>query len=360
MSTELGIKFHKTAQFRNVVSNVRKAAQFKGIDDKGNVITDPLAVMPTIEYTGTVKLHGTNGSIIHHEDQTTTFHSKERTLALLTADGEFIHYGDNAEFAQSMERRVVGVLYTIKEAARACKMLHGEVIYPLKISGEWAGKGVQKNVGISNMDGKAFFIFGVKAGETNTPCDVGWIPQILIKNVESVDSHIYNIMSFPTRTIDIDFNFPERTQNYLVEATNEVEEECPVAKQLGLEGDLLGEGLVWVPSGSRCVDTGFWFKTKGQKHSTSNVKTMAAICPEKLKSIQEFVDYAATKNRLEQGIQEIGLDQKTIGQYIGWVNRDINTEEGDVLESSNLSMKDVGKNISTVARTFYLTRLAQV
>lgn len=76
-----------------------------------------------------------------------------------------------------------------------------------------------------------------------------------------------------------------------------------------------------------------------------------------MESIQKFVEYAVTNNRLEQGIQEVGLDQKFIGQYIGWVNRDINKEEADTLEASNLSMKDVGKKISDKARAFYLDKL---
>lgn len=71
----------------------------------------------------------------------------------------------------------------------------------------------------------------------------------------------------------------------------------------------------------------------------------------------EFVDYACTENRLEQGLGEVGLDQSKVGAFIGWVNKDINKEEGDVLERSNLSMKDVGKMLSAKSRAFYLDKL---
>jgi len=121
---------------------------------------------------------------------------------------------------------------------------------------------------------------------------------------------------------------------------------------------LLGEGLVWTPaSEDYCWDSGNWFKTKGKKHSVSKVKSVAAINPEKLNSIKEFVEYAVTENRLQQGLSEVGLDQKLVGQFIGWVNKDINKEEGDVLESNNLSMKEVGKYLSNKAREFYLDKL---
>lgn len=170
-------------------------------------------------------------------------------------------------------------------------------------------------------------------------------------------------MDFPTQRIEIDFKTPEFSQNKLVNYTEEVEQVCPISKQLNLkdsEGNpaLLGEGLVWTPiDPDYCWDSGTWFKTKGKKHSVSKTKSVAAVCPEKLASIQEFLTYAVTENRLTQGIGEVGLDQKKVGQFIGWVNKDINKEEGDVLEKNNLTMKDVGKYLSNKAREFYMKEL---
>lgn len=76
-----------------------------------------------------------------------------------------------------------------------------------------------------------------------------------------------------------------------------------------------------------------------------------------LRNINEFVEYAVTDNRLKQGIDEVGLDQKKVGAYIGWVNKDINKEEQDVLEANGLVMKDVGKKIADKARNFYINEL---
>lgn len=75
--------------------------------------------------------------------------------------------------------------------------------------------------------------------------------------------------------------------------------------------------------------------------------------------MREFVEYAVTEARLEQGVSEVGLDQTKIGEFIGWINRDINKEEGDVLEASSMTMKDVGKFISNKARAWYMTRLSE-
>ena len=44
-----------------------------------------------------------------------------------------------------------------------------------------------------------------------------------------------------------------------VEATEAVERECPVSKQLGITQSLLGEGLVWIPDDPElCKNSGYW------------------------------------------------------------------------------------------------------
>lgn len=55
---------------------------------------------------------------------------------------------------------------------------------------------------------------------------------------------------------------------------------------------------------------------KGEKHSASKVKTLAAVDPERLVNITEFVEYAVTENRLEQGTQKVGLDRTKIDEFV--------------------------------------------
>ena len=358
-------KFHSTGQFRNVVQNIKHSAQYLGFDEETQQpIMDRNAIAPKIMYVGTVKLHGTNGSVVKHEDGTISFHSKNNLLGYIVND-EFTLLSDNAEFAQSMYRRIdslSAIIGDLEEHLTKENNLH----YPLKISGEWCGQGIQKGVGISFLDKRSWFIFGIKSGETNQENKTGWLPLDYLDGLTTItdrEAGIYSITDFPVKTLMIDFQNPEYSQNKLVEFTESAENCCPVSEVLDLkdpEGNpqRLGEGYVWTPLNTDyCWDSGNFFKTKGKKHSVSKVKSVAAVCPEKLESIQQFVDYSVTDNRLEQGIQEIGLDQKLIGQYVGWVNRDINKEEGDTLEASNLSMKDVGKKISDKARAYYINKL---
>lgn len=108
------------------------------------------------------------------------------------------------------------------------------------IYGEWAGKGTQTGVAISNIE-KSFFIFGVKISKPNDPDHTSyWVDY---SNLRKNDKRIYNIDDFKTYSIDIDFNMPGLAQNKLAEITNEVEAECPVAKEFGHLG--IGEGVVW-------------------------------------------------------------------------------------------------------------------
>lgn len=345
------VKYHSTGQYRHAVKNIQTKAQFKGLDAEGNAIMDRTAIAPTLSYTGTVKLHGTNASVIIHEDGVISFHSKNNILGSIDSDGEFNLNSDNAEFAQTMWRRKEAVFNIITQAEILCVTRYGELRYPIKISGEWVGSGVQSGVGISFLPTKSLFIFGIKVQDD-------WLPIKTISSVGCDQSGIYNIMDFPTKSITIDFNNPAYSQNELVAAVEAVEKECPVSKQLGITQSLLGEGLVYVPDDVEFAkDSGNFFKVKGEKHSVSKVRSVASVCPEKLDSIKEFVEYACTVNRMEQGLGEVGLDQNKIGQFIGWVSRDINKEEGDVLEENNLTMKDVGKYTATECRKFYLGKL---
>lgn len=337
MDTVLNQPFHKTGQFRNVC---------KELSGK-------------VSYTGTVKLHGTNASIVKHEDGTISFHSKSKLLATYSS-GEFKLHSDNYNFAQTMLKRIDTVMDTIENATQQLYENYGVVTYPIKLSGEWCGQGIQKGVGISYLDKRSLFLFGLHSEAT------GWVPSHMLCALSTPESHedgVYSITDFGVYNIDIDFDIPEASQQELERMTLGVEEQCPVSNQLQLKdsgGKLqkLGEGIVWCPSEQPlCESSDNFFKVKGSKHAVNAPKSIVTVSPEKLESIQAFVDYALTTNRLNQGLDEVGLDRFHIGKFIGWVNRDIFEEESDTLAESGLTMKDVGKHLTNKSRTFYMEKL---
>lgn len=333
------ISYPKIQQFRNVVSSINREITFVGLNDDGDAIYDPSVKKPTLTFKGTVKLHGTNAGVCFNKQDGFWIQSREN---IITVDK------DNAGFAFFAESHKDEFYSLLGIIAGNNKINTNE--FTVSIYGEWAGKGIQKGIGISKLD-KAFYIFGVKISKPQD-CEFNsyWVDSSELRNN---DCNIYNVEDYKTYSIDIDFNIPQLAQNKLSEITEEVEKECPVSKAFGFEGEL-GEGVVWSTKYKGNIHR---FKVKGDKHSASKVKTLAKVDVEKLKTIQDFVDYSVTENRFKQAIENVfgnsDLDIKKMGDLIRWVVKDITSEEMDTMIKNNLEPKDVNKYISNKTREMF-------
>jgi hypothetical protein len=342
------IKFPSIEQFRSVVATVLRQYNFAGLDENGDAIYDTTKPKPTLTFKGTVKLHGTNAGVSfkYGYDNTSEYWVQSREN-IITPEK------DNAGFAFFVESHKEAFK---KFASQIDSLGMFDVRHNIvTIYGEWAGGNIQKGVGISNLP-KSFFIFGVKVTPiTQTEEEARqkpayWIPSHYLKSPED---NIYNIEDFPTWTIDIDFNMPQLVQNKLSELTLAVEEECPVAKAFGFSG--IGEGIVWSTTLNGNVHR---FKTKGEKHSSSKVKTLAAVDTEKLESIQSFVEYAVTESRFNQALENVfpneePIENKKLGDVIRWVVNDVIKEEMDTMTDNKIEPKDVNKYISSKVRDMF-------
>lgn len=341
MSTKRHVKFPKITQFRNVVKDICHMSSYVGQDENGEPIFDGNRPKPILEFTGTCKLHGTNSGISFNKKDGMWAQSRTN---IITPEK------DNAGFAFFVESKK-DIFQKMFDEIRS--KLNGS-IYPddiITIYGEWAGNGIQKGVGINQIE-KSFFIFGVKLSpasvisiEGNPNDDAAyWIDYTYLRSPED---RIYNITDFKTFKISIDFNNPGLIQNDLIAHTEGVEKECPVSKQLGAEGDSCGEGIVWL---TKYNGSTVRFKVKGTAHSTSKVTKLAEVDIEKLKNITSFVESAVTDNRFNQGIKEVygdsELDMKKFGDLIRWIIKDILDEEMDVMTENGLEPKEVNKYIS--------------
>jgi hypothetical protein len=306
-------KYHSIEQFRNCIKEIQRLWKDK-----------PL---PILTFNGSVKLHGINAGV---ELPANIPQSRNQVL---TEDNDF--YG----------------FYTFhKERKEIFQQIYDSLglDLPVVIYGEWAGKGIQQGVAISKLD-RAFYIFGIKVitGE-DTHYWLKEIPWFGLAN--------YNIIVLSKfYKIDIDFNYPELSQNKLQELTLQVEQECPIAMLFGVSG--IGEGIVW----EHIDDEGqmLSFKVKGKKHSSSKVKVLAAVGIEKVNSIKEFVNIVLTDARLKQAYFECNepTDMQGIGIFLKWINADILKEESDTLEASKLTIKDVGSAISKQAKQWYIEKI---
>ncbi len=97
---------------------------------------------------------------------------------------------------------------------------------------------------------------------------------------------------------------------------------------------------------------------KGEKHSSSKVKTLAAVDVEKLENIQSFVEYAVTESRFKQALENVfpndePIENKKLGDVIRWVVNDVVKEEMDTMADNKIEPKDVNKYLSSKVRDMF-------
>lgn len=360
------LSFPSIDQFRNTIKTVRERAAFHKIP------------VPSLTFTGSVKLHGTNAGVVM--DVTTGEIWAQSREQLINVDN------DNAGFARFMTDR----MDTFKALLGVARMVYGthktfqEGTY-IGIYGEWCGKGILKGCAIHQLE-KMFVIFGIAVitpagveGDMNSPDDRVWFTPTQVNDVleglfgndgasKPANTPIFSIFHMPTWEMKIDFNRPEEVQNQLVALTDLVEKECPVGKHFGVSG--VGEGIVW-----KCYEPGGWwnlgeevrtndlcFKVKGAKHSESKTKQTAPVDIEKVRSINEFVDKVVTDNRLQMVVEKmkaesIEVDVKTTGEFLKRVGADVLKEEDDTIKESGLERKDVMPAVNRHARNWFMTML---
>lgn len=320
------IGFPSIEQFRNIV---------KYITDNCKYHNKPL---PILQFTGTVKLHGTNHAVCMSPAGEIYTQSRERC----TSPGD-----DNAGSAAwtAQHLKVFESLFA--------GLKNRYLISPnetIQVFGEWCGGNIQKGVGLNNVP-KTFIVFAIRISADAES-------QEFLSDVEVVKACtglLKTIFDFTTFNIAIDFNYPEKAQEYLQSITEEVERDCPVSRQLlgkDFVDPLIGEGVVWATVYNNNT---LRFKVKGEKHSSSRVKTLASVDIEKLDSIKEFVASVVTESRLTQGLEHVeSREPKNTGAFLKWVMSDIYKEELDTMNANGFTSKEVSPHLSAVIRTWFL------
>lgn len=336
-------KMSSIGQYRNVIKPLISSAQFKGFDNEGNPIYDSLIPKPIVEFIGTVKLHGTNGSIGMGSSGNLWAQSKENIITPLK---------DNAGFAQFFEAKKDAFSKILKQIP----LNKSQVLY---LYGEWAGKGIQKNTAIAELE-KAFYAFSIKIQTLDGAGEIvktEYLPNNkfvdIIKN--DPENRIFNLYLFKTFKVTVDCSAPHETQNKIVELVEDVERECPVAKEFGVSG--IGEGIVFVGDykGER-----YSFKAKGEKHAAKcKVKKLNKVDDVKINHINETVEKVLPIWRLDQFFNEVvgdDINRNKLGDYIRAVMADIVKEELDILTDAGLTVKDIGKTVSEQVKSYFFER----
>lgn len=360
------ISFPSIEQFRNVIRTVQQRAAHNKFP------------VPTIKFLGTVKLHGTNAGV----SQVVGKELHEAPVYAQSRSNVITRENDNAGFAAFVDDNRDLFNAVLADAQEAFSIQLGvEAKEKMKdtivtVFGEWCGQGVQKGVAISQLP-KMFVVFGMSLANI-IPNEHGdhnqiWLRPIAVDHI--INSYIQsgdwspalrNAFAYDTFHIDIDFNNPQLVQNTLAKFTEEVERRCPVGAFHGVEGT--GEGIVWKASYVLDQDYSHFkiddliFKVKGEKHSITRVKTLAAVDIEKVNNIKEFVDNVLTDQRLQQGLQSLkdqGLevDSKNTGAFLKWIGSDVIKEESDTMEGNGLDRKEVMPVLNRNAREWFMRQV---
>lgn len=287
-----------------------------------------LASYEPVEYTGSIKLHGTSSAFCYDIDTGEYWiQSRERILTLNQ---------DNAGFFVFCEQHKGQLIDLCKSVANK-----GQVI----IYGEFIGPGIQKSVAINQLPKKMFYIFAIRIDGKFTSDDVLLSVGDYI-NMIGDDSKIRVVIcDVSPVNITIDFMRASDYTEQLEKFALDVEAECPIGKFHGVSG--IGEGLVFTPVNvdKRNIPE-LWFKVKGEKHSVSKVQVGAKVTAVDLASIKEACEALCTENRLNQGLsylKEMGMttESKHTGDFIKWVMGDILKEDSDILTQSGIEWKSV-------------------
>jgi hypothetical protein len=338
-------KFPSIEQFRNVVQNVSARSNYVGKDENGEAIYDHTREKPTITFIETIKIHGTNAGFTLTKTGEVAAQSRSRLLSLESDNNGFYAWVMNPERKEELINSI-------------SNFINFDKVKQATVFGEFAGESIQKGVAVSQLP-KSFYVFSVQVMYDDET--VEWLPIDTIKFFENKELNIFNLLMFPTRTIDIDFNNPENYVNDLVDRATRIGDSCLVGEYFGIN-DKTGEGVVLRSINSPDGHT-YLFKVKDDRHSNSKVAKLSKVDQIAIKNVKEFVDNVVTENRLEQGLQWIQnemmlpLEMKSIGAYIKWVTEDTVKEEKDIIIEKQLNFAKVKKEIGNVARKFYIQRI---
>lgn len=223
--------------------------------------------------------------------------------------------------------------------------------------------GIQKRTAISKIDRRIFVVFAIQFGVLDAKIEINPdnIAAMLPKHPDIF------VLPFYGPKFVCDFSDTIKLQDTIEEINKlveDVEKTDPwVQSVFGIEG--LGEGVVMYPligDGKipRHTFSEYIFKAKGEKHKVVNSKKPVQIDPTFVKNINEFVKLFATENRFEQGITVAcnnEYDMKHMGNFLKWFSQDVKKESKAELEAAGLEFKQVNKQLTRVAKEWFLKQL---
>ena len=304
-----------------------------------------------VQFRGTVKLHGSNSGVACGDELVPQ--SRNRVLSVKEDNMGFANFvNDQAKAIRDLEARL-----------RAEHEIDGDK--KLVLYGEWIGPGIQTGMAINKLPTKQWVLFGAKTvqGEDSEYLDI-------LRSLEGgYDAEgIFSVYDVDTWELDIDFaseKSKEEAIKLFEDYTDNVEKTCPWGEKFGIDG--LGEGIVWVPVDGHWGNSDLYWKSKGTKHKEVKraQRNKPSLDPEVIASVEKFVEFSVTENRLNKGLDyltEMGhpIEMRSMGEFIKWLSKDVERECSIELEANDLKWKQVAKAIGAKAKEFFMGKAKAV
>lgn len=333
----------KIRSFHNVIGQNRK---IKNSKTSKNII-----------FKGKIKLHGQNAGITIGEPDSgeckpnVVTQTRRHIVGKEFAAGEVV-FPLNVDFFENL-------WFHFRKTFQSDEM---QKIKQFTIFGEWCGKGIQKNVAVSEVNEKIFAIFAINFGTFLMVNPDEILNFMTMNQTIAIPSRIF-ILPWQTNEFIIDFKHEEKLSSVLDEIDELVNKYCQcdpwVEETFGIQG--LGEGLVLYPISKfiqtehkeftflSCFDFGkFGFKAKGEQFRVVENKKSATLkvpkpgCP----AVISFVHMICTEARLQQGVTEVNaIARPDIGDLMKWIYKDVQNECGLELEESGFTFKMIRKEL---------------
>ncbi|XMA17335.1 hypothetical protein WAI453_010126 [Rhynchosporium graminicola] len=356
-NTKVSTRFPKiTGDFQLIESRYRVDNRKWNRDRAVNVLKDH--VPRKINLVGTVKLHGQHADIVVNQDNTIRLQSRN----MLCLDREEDIFGFAATMF-SLEKNVLELKRRIE--SRWIEINPRSSLYknyPLVISGEWVGPGVQKDVALDQLPRRLFVI-------TSISLDNKWLDDQPYADIEDEDAGIVHVARGGFFEEELDVTDLESCQERTMALTLGIADTCPFAQSFGITGR--GEGVVWKAAHPLGKDSRFWIKTKGPDFAVTKTSDLpsskvTSMDENKVERTRQFAFATTTQPRLAQGWDVLFIEQmlpinaRARKQFIDWVARDILDEEMIKIKECKVDEQYLIKCIHWMAEIWYETRLAEI
>ena len=259
------------------------------------------------------------------------------------------------------------VLSNIKDI-KDCKKVY--------IFGEYAGKGIQAKSALTNVD-KKFLPFAtvtfVDAEENSY--------EVLYNDFDTSEfrdiwrraraKDILPLGAYQFEGIYVraegQSNLSELC-NHWVKRVEELEKNSPFGNYLGVPNNIM-EGVViniWdTYHRGQLNKPSYKVKVKGDEHKASGVKVKRRQAKELNDKENELLKLATDVGRFEQAVSVLFKEKSKdieftgIGDYLKWINQDIQVELKDLIEDPEVSYKNIQKDVARQAKAFFVKAMEE-